>query len=494
MKFLSLSVLILLPTAFSLLLFLPFFNTVRKISGIAQIAASVHFLYMLLFMSFYNPFSPESAIVEVYKWIEPLGISFSLSLDGISLIMAVLTSFITLMAIIASKYQIKEHQRFYYSMIFLLQAAVLGIFFASDMFLFFLFWEMELIPMYFLISIWGSGKKERSAMKFLLYTFGGSIFMLLAILALYYCHYVQTGLLTMDMNYIGLYNDYPDLLKHLAFWGFFIAFAVKLPVFPLHSWLPDAHTDAPSPVSMLLAGILLKLGAYGLIRINLFFFPDVFEDVSSIIFVLGLINIVYASLVAFAQKDIKRIVAYSSIAHMGIVLVALSALNALGLSGAVFQMVSHGLISAGLFMAVGIIYLRTSTRNIQELGGLAQVLPGTYHLTLLLSLAAVGIPLFSSFPAEVMSFFGAFMSENETIRRFLFIALFSLILTPIYMLNMVRKVFCGVMLDKFKNLARIRVHEAVVMVSIVFLIVLIGVYPNSIMKIFSPMIENFFNG
>ncbi len=493
MKILSLSALILLPLISSVMLFLPFFNTVRKIRCFAQISASIHFIYMLLFLAMYNPFSPESALREVYRWIEPLGISFSLSLDGISLICAVLTSFVFLMAIVASKHHIKEHQRFYYSMVFLLQAAVLGVFFAHDMFLFFMFWELELVPMYFLISIWGSGKKEASAMKFLLYTFGGSIFMLMSILGLYYCHYVQTGMLTMDMDYIGLYNDYPEIVKYLAFVGFFVAFGVKLPVVPLHSWLPSAHVDASAPVSMMLAGVLLKLGGYGLIRVNLFFFPDIFVKFSFAVFVLGIINIVYASCIAFVQSDIKRQVAYSSIAHMGIFLVGLGALNAVGMCGAVFQMVSHGLISAGLFMVIGMIYLRTHTRDISLLGGLGKVLPGIYYLTLVVVFASIGVPLLSGFPGEIMSFFGAFISGNEPVRHFVFAAMIGVILTPVYMLNMVRGVFGGVLLERFKKIERMHVHEAVVMISIVFAIVLIGVYPVSIMKIFAPMIENFFS-
>ncbi len=493
MKFLSLSALILLPAVSAILLFFPFFNTVRKIRGFTEIITSIHFIYMLLFVALYNPFSPKSVIAESYNWIEPLGIKVLLGIDGVSLILAVLTSFITLMAVIASKHHIKERQRLYYALILLLESTILGVFLARDMFLFFMFWELELIPMYFLISIWGSGRKEYSAMKFLLYTFGGSIFMLLSILALYYCHYIHTGNLTMDINYIGMYNGYPVLLQQAAFWGFFIAFAVKLPVIPFHNWLPDAHVDAPAPISMLLAGVLLKMGAYGFIRVNLFFFPHIFQQFALILFIWGIVNIIYASCIALVQKDLKKLVAYSSIAHMGLVLVALSALTSLGVCGAVFQMVSHGLISAGLFMVVGVIYLRTHTREIALLGGLAQSLPGVYYLTLILSLASIGVPLLSGFPAEVMAYLGAFMSENQIIRHLTPVAMLGIILSAVYMLFMMKNVFCGVMFEKFKNISKIQVHEAVVLVSIVFLIIFIGVYPESIMRIFSPMIENFFS-
>ena len=243
----------------------------------------------------------------------------------------------------------------------------------------------------------------------------------------------------------------------------------------------------------MLAGVLLKLGGYGLIRVNLFFFPDIFVKFSFAVFVLGIINIVYASCVAFVQSDIKRQVAYSSIAHMGIFLVGLGALNAVGMCGAVFQMVSHGLISAGLFMVIGMIYLRTHTRDISLLGGLGKVLPGVYYLTLVVVFASIGVPLLSGFPGEIMSFFGAFISGNEPVRHFVFAAMIGVILTPVYMLNMVRGVFGGVLLERFKKIERMHVHEAVVMISIVFAIVLIGVYPVSIMKIFAPMIENFFS-
>lgn len=497
MNILSLSTLLIIPLVAAVVVwFLPNDTKVRRFSkGIA----SVHFVYSLVFLLFSNPdnggyqITQEIVASNGARWLEPLGISFSLAMDGISLVLVLLTTFMVLMALIASRNTVTEKQKLYYSLIFLLEVAILGVFLARDLFLFFLFWELELIPMYFLISIWGSGRKQYSAMKFILYTFFGSLFMFAAILGLYYAHFVQTGTLTMDMGLLGLYNGYPILLQILAFIGFFIAFAVKLPVVPLHTWLPDAHVDAPTPVSMLLAGVLLKMGAYGLVKINLFFFPAVFKLFSPVIFTLGLINIIYAAMVAFAQKDLKKLIAYSSVSHMGIVLVGLAALNAQGVCGALFQLVAHGIISAGLFMSVGVVYLRTKTREIAKLGGLAQVMPQFYYLAMIIAMGSLGLPGLIGFPAETLSFYGAFVSESfPWIQVFASVAAIGVVITAIYITSIIRRVFCGDLPKEFADILRLRNHEMVVLLSLVLLIVIFGFYPNAIANIFTTSIESFF--
>lgn len=498
MNLLSLMTLLLIPLVAAIVIPL-FIEGEVAIRRLSKMVAGFHLIYALFFVLYLNPSDGAYQVVQEMLndgqvWINSLGISFSLAIDGVSLVMVVLTSLITFLAIIASKECIKDKHKFYYSMIFLLQFAVLGVFLARDLFLFFLFWELELIPMYFLISIWGSGRPKYSAMKFVLYTFFGSLFMLASILAIYYCHFMKTGSLTMDMASLGMYNGYPALVQFFAFIGFFVAFAVKFPIVPLHSWLPDAHVDAPTPVSMLLAGILLKMGAYGLIRINLYFFPSIFNFFAPIIFILGLVSIIYAAMIAFAQTDLKKLVAYSSISHMGIVLVGLCAMNAVGVSGAVAQMIAHGLISAGLFMMVGVIYSRTKTRDIEKLGGLAQKLPVFYYLSIVLCLASIGLPGLVGFVGEALCFFGAAVSDAFlTIQLFTGIAFVVAILGAVYMTSVIKRVFCGVMLDDYNEIEPVKPYEFFVLLSLIFLIILFGFFPHYLVGIFSVPIDSFFS-
>jgi len=498
MNLLSLMTLLIIPLVASVAIAL-FADGEVAIRRVAKFIAGIHFVYSLFFILYLNPNNGTSQVVQEMlnagkTWINPLGISFSLALDGVSMGMVVLTTFITLLAIIASKSNITHKHKFYYSLIFLLEFAVLGVFLARDLFLFFMFWELELIPMYFLISIWGTGRPKYSAMKFVLYTFFGSLFMLAAILAVYYVHFMQTGTLTMDMGLLGLYNGYPALVQFFAFIGFFIGFAVKFPIVPLHNWLPDAHVDAPTPISMLLAGILLKMGAYGLIRINMFFFPSIFNFFVPVIFTLGIINILYAAMIAYAQTDLKKLIAYSSISHMGIILVGLCAMNSIGVSGAVMQMIAHGLISAGLFMAVGVIYLRTKTRDIEKLGGLAQKLPFLYYLSMILALASIGLPGLIGFVGEALCFFGASVSDAfPKIQIFVAIALLGIIFGAVYITSIIKRVFCGVMLDDYNEIEPIRTHELVVLLSLVILVVAFGIFPSFLTDIFSLPIDSFFS-
>ncbi|HSA06111.1 MAG TPA: NuoM family protein [Candidatus Gastranaerophilales bacterium] len=514
MSFLSLTLLIFLPLAGALIIYGPWFpqNEV-KIRRFAKGFAGFIFVYSLLFLAFFNPtekgfqFTETLTFPDGSPWIEPLGVNFSLAVDGISIILVVLTTFLVLLGLIASKFSITKRHKFYYSMIFVLQTAILGVFTAKDLFLFILFWEIELIPMYFLISVWGTGKKEYSAMKFVLYTFTGSIFMLASILAVVYYNYIQTGIWTFDLNtytYMKAFT-YPTLFGILTFLGFFIAFAVKLPVVPFHTWLPDAHVDAPTPVSMLLAGMLLKMGGYGMIRMNLQMMPEILKILSPLIVIFAVINIIYAALIAIAQKDLKKLVAYSSVSHMGIVLLGIGAMNIAGVSGAVFQMVAHGIISAGLFMIVGVIYLRTHTREIAELGGLGQNAPKIMYFSMIIALASLGLPLLIGFAAETLTFYGAFTSNvfngfyilNQyiplSIRLLTAIAIIGIIFAAIYILWMFHRVFWGNMFDKWEKFHDASPHEMVVLISLIFVIVVFGVYPAGLINIFAPTISSFMN-
>lgn len=511
MEYLSLTLLIFLPLIGALIIFGPWFpqNEV-KIRRFAKGFAGIIFIYSLFFTAFFNPmkqgfqYEETLALFSGKPWIEPLGVDFSLAVDGISIVLVVLTTFLVLLALIASKYSITKRHKLYYSLIFVLETAILGVFTAKDLFLFILFWEIELIPMFFLISIWGTGRKEYSAMKFLLYTFGGSIFMLASILAVVYYNFLQTGILTFDLNaytYMKAFA-YPPVFGILTFLGFLIAFAVKLPIVPFHTWLPDAHVDAPTPVSMLLAGVLLKMGGYGLIRMNLQILPEIFKILAPLVIILGVINIIYAAIIAIAQKDLKKLVAYSSISHMGIVLIGLGAMNIAGVAGAAFQMIAHGIISAGLFMIVGIIYLRTHTREIADLGGLGQNSPKIMYLSMVIALGSLGLPLLIGFAAETLAFYGAFTSDVFTgfrlfgvniplsIQILTAIGIIGVIFTAIYVLWMFQRVFWGNMFSKWKKFHDASPHELIILASLALVIVVFGFYPKALTDLFVPTVSS----
>ena len=500
MKFLSLIVLIFSPLVASGLLFSPFFkdNEVR-IRRFSKGFASLHLIYTLLFLVFFNPLAEGISYYKEVKffgssWIEPLGLKFAFGLDGLALLMVVLTSFIVLLALIASKSNIRVKHKFYYSMIFLLQTAILGVFCARDMFLFFMFWELELIPMYFLIGQWGDLKAKSSAMKFVLYTFFGSLFMLLGILLLHFYNFATYGNLTGNFADILISGpEFPMPLQLLISILLLIGFAVKMPIVPLHTWLPDAHVDAPTPVSMILASVLLKMGAFGLIRFNMQMLPDAFKLIVPVLIIFALINIIYTAFIAYSQTDLKKLVAYSSISNMGIVLLGLCSLNLIGLSGAVFQMLAHGLISAGLFMTVGIIYLRTKTRDVAELGGLGEVMPRLMGFGVILTLAGVGVPLLMGFVGEFLVFLGAFNSPLDDVvpvKIYTMIALTILVLSACYMLRFLHKTFFSTLLEKWKNIKDITVPEFVVLAMLSTFIVLFGIFPMQILDIVQPILTN----
>lgn len=458
--------------------------------------ASLHFLYTILFLAFFDPssyamsYETELRLFDI-SWLKTLGITATFGVDALSLLLVVLTSFIFLLALVASKSTIRTKHRFYYSMMFLLQTAVLGVFCSKDMFLFFLFWELELIPMYFLISEWGSGESQKSAMKFVLYTFFGSIFLLLGMLALYFYSFASNGVLTANIESLNISESiYPIGFQVMVFLGFLIGFAVKLPIVPLHTWLPDAHCDAPTPVSMILAAILLKMGAYGLIRFNILVFPDIFKALAPTLMIFAVINIIYAACIALVQKDLKRLVAYSSISHMGIVLLGLSALNQIGLNGAIFQMFAHAFISAGLFMIVGLIYTRCKTRNIDSLRGLGAVMPNLMTLSMPICFAAAGLPLLAGFPGELMSFIASFNANYDDYvypKIYTLIAISGLILSAGYILKMLHSVFYCHIPGQWNNVKDITGHQLAVLYVLCIVIILFGVLPGSLIDIYNPL-------
>lgn len=485
--FLSIPFLIFLPLFASFLLMSPFFTRneiiVRRFTkGIC----TFHFLYAILMLAFFDPANPYLAKISFFglDWIQSIGVSFSFKLDGIGVILSALTSFIFLIASISSKLNIRKNHKFYYSMLLLLMSSILGIFAASDMFVFFMFWELELIPAYFLIGGDFTAEphpdRKKSAVKFVLFTFLGSMLMLLGMLLLHYYNYVSTGVLSASFADIFV-TPVPEEIQVLIAICFLIGFGVKLPIIPLHTWLPDAHTNAPTPVSIVLAGILLKTGAYGIYRFNYEMLHDSFVTIAPVLAFLALINIIYTAFVAYSQTDIKRIVAYSSISNMGLILLGLCALNKIGLSASVFHMVAHALVTAGLFMICGIVYLRCKTRDINSLGGIAIQMPRLFGFATLIVLASIGVPFFAPFISEIMTILGAFFSEFSMLTKFSAVfALPLLIISSCYMLKFLHCAFFGEGEGTYNDIS---VHEFVVLASVTAGLIIFGIFPSVILNL-----------
>ena len=493
-------ILVFAPLIFSIIFLLPIFSGKHIIiRRLAKSFALVHFIYATLFLVFFDNSVTTNFDSELtffgQHWLGSLGINLSMGLDGISLIFVLLTSFLVLISCMASKGVIKSKHSLYYALIFILETSILGVFCATDMFEFFLFWELELVPMYFLISLWGTGEAKKSAMKFLLYTFIGSLFMLCGFLMLYNFNFISTKELTAGIYNLNLdYSSVPMYLQVITSILILIGFAVKLPVVPLHTWLPAAHVDAPAPVSMLLAGILLKMGAYGIVRFNIQVLSDAFLIIIPYIVVFAFINIIYAALIAFYQNDIKRIVAYSSISSMGIVLLGLCSANSVGVCGAVILMVAHGIVSAGLFYVVGTIYERTSTRSILQLGGLARMMPRLAGFSLILVLSSIGLPLLISFPGEFLVFFGAFISavlSNYLIQVLALCSIIVLVFSAAYLLRFMHGIFYS---DTSENLLQIKDlanHEFIILFVLCAISIIFGIVPSTIIDIIEPVIITF---
>ena len=489
--FLSIPFLIFMPLVVSLFVISPLFTkneiVVRRFTkGVCLF----HFLYSVLMLACFDSANPYVSEIHFFglDWVQSIGVKFAFQIDSISMILTVLTSFVFLLAAFASKLNIRKSHKFYYSMLLLLMSSILGIFTASDMFVFFLFWELELIPAYFLIG--GKWREEdetqqekakKSAVKYVLFTFLGSMIMLLGILLLHYYNFIANGILSANFADI-VDSAIPDYIQNLIAICLLIGFGVKLPIVPLHTWLPDAHTNAPTPVSMILAGILLKTGAYGIYRFNYETMPVSFHWLAPALAILALINIIYTAFIAYAQTDIKRIVAYSSISNMGLILLGLCAFDKIGLSASVFHMVAHALVTCGLFMIAGIVYLRFKNRDINTLGGIATVMPRLFGFATLIVLASIGVPAFAPFVSEILTIIGAMNSDLSEILKFS--AVFSLpllILSSCYMLKFLHRGFFAELKPEYEKINDISVHEFLVLAAILAGLVIFGLYPNALL-------------
>jgi NAD(P)H-quinone oxidoreductase subunit 4 len=441
-------------------------------------AGVLEFCFILYtFATQYDINNASLQLVERYSWIPQIGLNWSLGVDGLSMPLVVLTGFVTTLATFAA-WNIKIKPRLFYSLMLVMYSAQIAVFLSQDLLLFFMLWELELVPVYLIISIWGGAQRLYAATKFILYTALGSIFILIAALALAF----YGGNVTFDFTELGL-KQYPIGLELLAYAGLLIAFGVKLPIFPLHTWLPDAHGEAPAAGSMILAGVLLKMGGYALIRLNAEMLPHAHVYFAPVLAVLGVVNIIYGALAAFSQDNLKRRLAYSSISHMGFVLIGIASFTALGINGAMLQMLSHGLIAAGLFFLSGVTYERTHTLSMEKMGGIGKSMPITFALFTAGAMASLALPGMSGFVGELSIFLGlttsdVYSSNFKTIA--IFLSAVGLMITPVYLLSMLRRVFFGQERDTvpIEPWLDIKPRELVITMSFLIPIIGIGLYPK----------------
>jgi NADH-quinone oxidoreductase subunit M len=475
-----LSLITFTPLVGALVLLLPPFASKAKEQAVRWVANGfglAGFVVSLPLWFFFDRDSADFQFVERVAWIPSIGVQYLLGVDGISALLVLLTTLLGAIAILSSWSAVTERVRAYYVFLLLLQTGMIGVFCALDLFLFYVFWEVMLVPMYFLIGIWGGARRLYAAIKFFLYTLVGSVVMLLGILALYFRAKALPELRdTGSFDYtVWLRMEIPADVQFWAFLAFFVGFAIKVPMFPFHTWLPDAHVEAPTAGSVILAGVLLKMGTYGFIRFSLPLLPQATLDAVPWMATLAIISIVYAGLVTLVQKDMKKLVAYSSVSHLGFVMLGMFALNPLGLEGSVLQMVNHGLSTGGLFLIVGLIYERRHTREIAAYSGLAHVMPVYATLTLVIFLASMGLPLLNGFVGELLILQGAFAAN----RVWACWAVTGVVLGAAYLLWLYQRVFWGKVTheenQKLKDLDR---RELATLVPLVLLCFWIGVYPK----------------
>lgn len=461
------------------------------IKTVAAAAAAVPLILAVQLFVKFDRASSGFQFVEHYTWIESFNIEYFMGIDGLSVPMVLLTALLSFICVIAS-WNIDKSVKGYFALFLLLEAGMIGVFCALDFFLFYVFWEVMLLPMYFLIGIWGGPRREYAAIKFFLYTLAGSVLMLLAMLALY-LNTVDpvTGGHTFNMLHMFDQGNHTSWLqgtdiRHLVWLALFIGFAIKVPVFPFHTWLPDAHVEAPTAVSVILAGVLLKMGTYGLLRISYPILPDQALWFSYALAVLGVINILYGAYCALAQTDMKKLVAYSSISHMGFVMLGMATMNSAGMNGAVLQMFNHGTITAMLFLCVGVIYDRAHTREINAFGGLGMGMPIYFSVFSFALFAALGLPGLSGFVGEALVFMGAF----PVYRTLTIIAALGIVIGAAYVLWMLQRVFLGPQNEKWADLPDINAREMFTLVPIGILVVLLGVYPLPVLDLMKVTLNN----
>ncbi len=474
-----LSLIVWTPFLGALFLLLPVFRGRDHAVKVAANAIALgSFLLSLPLWTLFERGAGGFQLVERAEWIPSLGISYLLGVDGVSTLLVLLTTLLGAVAVLSSWSAITKRVRQYYVFLLLLQAGMLGVFCALDVFLFYVFWEAMLVPMYFLIGLWGGERRLYAAIKFFLYTLAGSVVMLLGILALWFQAQASLGTSTFDL--VRWYTmPVPAELQVFVFWALFLGFAIKVPMVPFHTWLPDAHVQAPTAASVILAGVLLKMGTYGFWRFSLPLLPQATVEAAPVVIALSLIGIVYAALVTLVQTDMKKLIAYSSVSHLGFCMLGMFALNPLGLEGSVLQMINHGLSTGGLFLLVGILYERRHTREIAAFGGLAQVMPRYATAALVLFLASMGLPLLNGFIGELMILQGAWAARP----LWAAIAVSGIVLGAAYLLWLYQRVFWGeVTHEENRTLPDLTLRETCTLAPLLALCLIIGVWPKPFLE------------
>ncbi len=472
-------------------------NNKTAIKAVSLVATAIPLvLATWLYFGLFDKTTADLQWKERVDWIPLMKIQYFIGIDGLSLSLVWLTTLLLFLAVPLS-FSISKTPKAFFALLLLLEVGILGVFVSQDYFLFYVFWEIMLLPMYFLIGIWGGPRREYAAIKFFLYTLAGSVLMLVAVIALR----IDTGSFSipymMDLAGQGLLTgaNLPGGGELLGmefgtwiFWFLFVGFAIKVPVFPFHTWLPDAHVQAPTSISVILAGILLKLGGYGMIRACFPLVPETFRENCSVLAILGVISIVYGAYVALGQTDFKRMVAYSSVSHMGYVLLGFAALTEWGYYGAATQMFNHGTSSAVMFMVVGVIYDRAHHRDLNGFGGIAQVMPRYWAMTTLCFFAAMGLPGLAGFISEALTLYGAFIADDPTFKIYVFISMMGLVLTAAFLLYAIQRVFLGDLNEKYKDYKDMSGREIFCQAPLLFLCVLLGVFPYLLLDWMEPSV------
>ncbi len=488
-----LTILILLPAfgAVAVLGHAMFWKQESGLKGITLVFTIVNFLISLVLLGSHTASANGFFFEKNIPWIKAINTNYHLGVDGLSLWLVILTTFIMPISIVSTWKAVEKRATAFYIFLLLLESAMIGVFVSLDLLVFYLFFEASLVPMFFLIGIWGGDNRIYAAIKFFIFTALGSLLMLVAIISLYYLHLQATGVGTFD--YVVLLNSlkagylsFPPQTGTLLFFAFALAFAIKVPLFPFHTWLPDAHTEAPTAGSVILAAVLLKMGTYGLMRFNFTLFPDQSREFAALFIVLAIIGIIYGALVAMVQPDVKRLVAYSSVAHMGFVILGMFSFTELGMQGALYVMLAHGVTTGALFLLVGFIYERRHTRAITEFGGLANVMPIYATIFVITTMASIGLPLLNGFVGEFLIMVGMWKSiilpiSADTNWNYIatMFAGTGVIFAAVYLLWMVQRVFFGKVTNpKNKNLKDLSWREIGLIAPLVFLMVFMGVYPR----------------
>jgi NADH-quinone oxidoreductase subunit M len=485
-----LSLIVFAPLVFAVIVGLwPQTTTIRPLSLGLSI---IYFIGSLVLLRDFDQSSSALQFVEQIPWIERFGITYFMGVDGISIMLVMLTNFLMPIMILGSWKSIDDRVRGFYAALFILQGAMLGSFLAMDAILFYCFWELSLVPMYFIVGIWGGSRRIYATVKFFIYTMAGSVLMLLAIIFMMHLTPEVTGGV-MSASLLDFYKlEIPFIAgefftpQTLLFFAFALAFAIKVPLFPLHTWLPDAHVEAPTPGSVVLAGVMLKMGTYCFIRWVIPLFPDAAAHYAWIFIALGVIGIVYGALVAMIQPDVKKLVAYSSVSHMGYIIVGLFVMNAYGLSGALYQMLNHGVSTGALFLLIGMIYERTHSREIQKYGGLALAMPIYTIIFVIVTMSSIAVPMTNGFVGEFLILLGSFQYHIGVAA----IAVSGVVLGAAYMLWMVKKVFFGprgeLVLEAEKEsshgLSDLSLRELAVMAPLLVMIFWMGLFPNQFLN------------